>query len=326
MKKILTICLLGVLVLSGCQNSTDVTTNQQEDDSLLIVCTIYPICDWIEVIAEDKVTIDYLLDNGIDLHQYQPSAQDIIQISISDLVVYVGGDSDTWASSVIAEDINALSLISYVSEDVLIEYEEDHDHEDESDEEDHDHEDEADEEDHGHEHTTDEHIWLSLKLAKQMVVLIGEEIIALDPENEDFYRNNMENYISELDALDQEYADMISTSKNDIIVVTDQFPLNYFVNDYGLNYVAAFEGCSADSEVTFETMKLLVDTAADENIHYIITMENSQYGIADSILSMQPDLIELSFDSMQSRVAGSDEGSYLKTMKENLEVLRIALN
>ncbi|MCR5634811.1 MAG: metal ABC transporter substrate-binding protein, partial [Lachnospiraceae bacterium] len=159
--------------------------------------------------------------------------------------------------------------------------------------------------------------------------VIGRAIIEKDPANSELYTNNMTSYINSLDALDAEYADAVSSGDKDVILFGDRFPFRYLTDDYGLNYYAAFVGCSAETEASFETITFLAQKVDECGLSVVLTIEKSDKKIAETIIenTSSADQTVMTLDSMQS-VTSEDVkngASYLSIMEENLNVLKEAL-
>ena len=317
-----------------------------------IVTTIFPEYDWVREIVgnhADKFEITYLMNKGVDLHSYQASAEDIAKVSSADLFIYVGGESDTWAEDAIAEAtnkemkvINLLnSLGSDVKEEEVVEgmaAEDEHDHDHSEEAKDHDHADEAKEHDHDHDHDHakegeeveyDEHVWLSLKNAQKLVMDIEANIESLDPDNAADYAANADAYVKKLEELDKEYKKAVDESSLKYILVGDRFPFRYLVDDYGLKYSAAFVGCSAETEASFDTITFLAGKLDELGLKNVVTIENSNQKIAKTIIenTKNKDQGLLVLNSLQSVSQKDIDGglTYLSVMKDNLEVLKKAL-
>lgn len=300
--------------------------------------------------ANAEVTM--LLDNGADLHSYQPTASDILKISTCDVFVYVGGESDEWVDDVLKEatnkDMVVINLMdelgNAVKEEEIIEGMEGHDHEhddeDHEHDEDHDHEDEDhdhEDEDHDHKHhheegevEYDEHVWLSLKNASVLVGAISEAIAKADSANAATYRANASAYIDKLNALDKEYSDMVNAAARNVLVFGDRFPFRYLIDDYSLVYYAAFVGCSAESEASFETIMFLAGKVDENSLTSVITIEGKEHKIAETIISntATKDQKILTLDSMQTTTMADVKNgtTYISVMESNYEVLKEALN
>ncbi len=301
--------------------STPTVAEQTEGKKLSIVTTIYPEYDWVNQIIGDNDSADVilLLDNGVDLHSYQPTADDIIQISTCDLFIYVGGESDAWVEDALAEATNAnmqvINLLDAIGdsakEEEVVEGMQDKEHEED-------------------EHEYDEHVWLSLKNAAALCETISKTLSQLDPVHADLYSTNYAGYVEKLQTLDDTYAQVIDAAANDTLVFGDRFPFRYLVDDYGLNYHAAFVGCSAETEASFETIAFLANKINELGLTHILQIEGSDGKISETVIQAsglkQCEILTL--DSMQASTSKdlADGISYLTIMEQNLEVLKKALN
>ena len=335
MKKITALLLalfMLVAVLAGCGKQND--TNQT--DKLSIVTTIFPEYDWVrEILGEkaDNAEITMLLDNGVDLHSYQPTADDIVKISDCDLFIYVGGESDEWVEDALRNAANrnmkVINLLEVLGDSVKTEeivegmQEEEYEHEDA---EEHEHE---DAEEHEHEEEADEHVWLSLKNAKMLVRVISKALQELDPDSKDIYAANADAYVKKLSALDAEYQTAVDAASNKTILFGDRFPFRYLVDDYGLRYYAAFVGCSAETEAGFETISFLAKRVDEWKLPCVLTIEGAQHKIAETIVrnTTAKNQRVLTMDSMQSTTSKDVKNgtTYLSVMEKNLSVLKEVL-
>ena len=312
-----------------------------ENKKINVVTTIFPIYDWVREIAGENlenIELTMLLDSGADLHNFQPTAPDILKVAAADLFIFVGGESDEWTEDVIATTMNTklrtVNLVEALGDlakaEELVEGME-HEHEDED--EDHDHEDHDHEhEDHDHEHETemDEHVWLSLRNAQALCRVIADELCEIDPDHAALYQNNLAAYEEKLAALDQQYAEAVAASAYDTILFGDRFPFRYLADDYGLTYYAAFSGCSAESEASFQTIVFLAGKVDELGLPAVLTIENPKARIAETIVQTTQAKNQkiLAMDSLQSVTAQDVQAgvSYLAVMESNLEILKQALN
>lgn len=312
------------------ESSSLAESNSEETKKLSIVTTIFPAYDWVkQVVGDNKnVEISFLIDKGVDLHSYQASAADIAKITDSDLFVYVGGESDDWAEDIIKENpnLNYINMVDSIGEAALAEelvegMQDEEEHENESEE----HANEEGEHEEGEEEI-DEHVWLSIKNAETIVSAIEAKLAEIDPDNKAEYEKNANDYLAKLDELDKEYKDTLSSIQNKTIIVGDRFPFRYLVNEYGINYYAAFTGCDAGSEASFETVKFLANKMDELNMSDIFIIDGSKGDLAKTIVDNTKDKNAkvLVLDSMQS-TKSSDNASYLDIMKKNLEVLKEVL-
>ena len=306
-----------------------------EAKKISVITTIFPLYDWArEVVGQDSgnVELAMLLANGVDLHSYQPTVQDIVRISTCDVFIYVGGESDKWVSNALAEAVNkdmkVINLLEAMGEDLKTEeivegMEHDHDHEAEAD---HDHEEDHD---HEHEEEADEHVWLSLRNAQKLVQVIAATLSEADPADAEKYQANAAAYREKLAQLDTRYAETINAAEKKTLLFGDRFPFRYLVDDYGLSYYAAFSGCSAETEASFETIVFLARKVDELGLSTVLTMENAKTRIAETIVENTSTKNQkvLAMDSMQGTTsAGVQSGvTYLSIMESNLKVLEEAL-
>ncbi len=330
MKKLIACLLSGLMMigtLTACSNTT-VTSKNNNNGKLRIVCTIFPEYDWVKQLIGDRAKntdLTMLLDNGVDLHNYQPNADDIIKISTCDMFIYVGGESDAWVEDALKEATNknmiVIDLIDVlgdtVKEEEIIEG--------------------METEDAGsnkgevkEEIEYDEHVWLSLKNTKTLCSYISSKLAQIDPANADSYAANYDAYAKKLDALDAQYREAVDSAKHKTILFGDRFPFRYLVDDYGLEYYAAFVGCSAETEASFETITFLAGKIDELELNNVLTIEGAQHKIAEAIIQNTKDKNQtvLILNSMQSTNSKdvANGVSYLSIMEENLSVLKDALN
>ena len=300
-----------------------------------VVTTLFPIYDWTRnIIGERKDAVELLppLNTGVDLHSYQPSVDDILRISTSDLFIYTGGLSDAWVERVLRDAVNkklaAVSLIKALGERAREEetvegMEAGHHHGHDEHEKDHDHHDH----DEGPEY--DEHVWLSLVNARLLCGRIAQALSEVDPQGADAYRANAAAYCAKLDALDAKYRAGVASAKHTTLLFADRFPFRYLVDDYGLSYFAAFQGCSAESEASFKTILFLADKLDALGLPCVLTIEGSSKKIAETVVrtAKRGPVPILTLDSMQSVQAdGIASGpDYLTVMERNLAILQEAL-
>ena len=325
-------------------------------NKISIVCTTFPQYDWVKnILGEEaeRFNVTLLLDNGVDMHSYQPAVKDIATAGSSNLFIYVGGESDTWVEDALKEaknkDLKAINLMetlgnSVKEEEVVEGMQEEreslgHSHEKSSKEK----QEQTQKESHENsqeingqkeaadeEPEYDEHIWLSIRNAEIMVKNIEKAIEQLDSDNAKVYQTNAENYIKKLDTLDKQYANTIQNAKYKAILFGDRFPFRYMADDYDLKYYAAFAVCSAETMAGFETVTFLAKKADELRLPVILTIENSDGRIAEAVKSNTTKKNQkiLAMNSLQSvtKEQIADGITYLQVMQENLSVLSEALN
>lgn len=344
---VISIVTAGIMLvgcLAGCgsgngQTASGVQNGSASEDGrkagteagIQVVTTIFPEYDWVREILGDNpgnAEVTLLLDNGVDLHNYQPTAADILKIATCDIFIYVGGESDEWVEDALTEatnkDMVVIDLLETLGDRVKqeeivegMEAEEEHDHADG----DHDEEEETE---------YDEHVWLSLKNAAVLCDVIADTLAQKDAGNADVYQTNLERYKSRLAALDADYQSAVAAGAKNTVLFGDRFPFRYLTDDYGLSYYAAFVGCSAETEASFETIVFLANKTDELELSSIMKIESSDGKIAETIRNntKAKDQKILTLDSMQSTTSKDLKNgtTYLSIMESNLNVLREALD
>ena len=312
--------LLAGSALAGCGGGAGAAP---ASGSLRVGATIFPIYDWARQVLGDVpgVELVWLQDSGVDLHSYQPTAEDMLLLSSCDLFLYVGGTSDSWVEGALQEAVNSdmevVSLLDVLGDAARLEEltdgmqaEADHD---------------------GHDHGEaeyDEHIWLSLQNAGVLTGAIADALSGIDPAHAEEYADNAAAYQDSLTALDEEYRAAVDAAPLHTLLFGDRFPFRYLVEDYGLDYYAAFPGCSAETEASFETVAFLAGKVDELDLPAVLTIENSDHRVAETIVqNAHNGATVLTLDSMQG-VTAEDAAAgttYLSLMEKNLDVLKQAL-
>ena len=316
-----------------------------KESKLSIVATIYPEYAWAKEILGSRfnsVKLELLMKNGVDLHSYKPTAQDIAKIASADMVIYVGGESDEWIEKALEatpkkgrSEVNLMKVLGdrVKAEEVIegMDGFETKDERRETRDEHHAEEHEHHHHDHDEEVENDEHVWLSLKNAEIIVQKIAAEIAKLDSAHASVYTQNVNAYVAKIQSLGNDYRATVESAARKTVLFGDRFPFRYLVDDYGLKYYAAFVGCSAESEASFETIAFLANKMDSESLPSIFIIENGNEKIAKAVLAASKNSKNaqiLILNSMQSVTEKQiDEGAdYLSIMKSNLENLKKALN
>ena len=334
MKRLSVILLVSLLILttalSGCTQNT-----KDKESKLSVVCTIFPQYDWARQILGDKaddIELTLLLDSRIDLHNFQPSVEDIVKISRCDLFIYVGGESDGWVNDALKEATNknmiVINMLDTLGDSVKLEENVEGMEEDGQDH-DHDNDDDEAKADHDDDFEYDEHVWLSLKNAQIFCAGITGALSSLDANNAGVYRNNLASYIEKLSTLDAEYRAVADAACVKTLLFADRFPFRYLVDEYGISYYAAFAGCSAETEASFATIVFLAQKLDELQLPCVMVTESSDQSIARTIIQntkTRNHKINV-LDAMQS-VSSKDVRNgttYVSVMEGNLEVLKEAL-
>lgn len=289
-----------------------------------VVTTIFPLYDWTREVVAGNEEIEYtmILNSGSDMHSFQPTVKNIAKISSADLFIYVGGESDKWVDDLLrtaaGKKLKAVNLMEFLSSRILEEEVKEGM--------------QVEEEDEGEEEGEleyDEHIWLSLKNAVLCVGEIERVLSSLDKSNSALYSSNAEAYIKRLEEVDGQYSRAVEDAKNKTLVFADRFPFRYMIQDYGLDYFAAFSGCSAETEASFQTVRFLVNKVDGLDLNDVFVLESSDKKIARTVIdnSARKNQGIITLDSMQSiSKKDLDQGkTYLGIMKSNLVQLKKGL-
>ena len=313
-KKIIALLLFASVligILSGCG---------MKNDKITVLCTVFPIYDWVRNVVgdSDKLEVKLLVSDGADLHSFQPTARDAIDIKTADLVVRVGGADDSFVNELTKDtdgiDLRLIDAEGVTKRHVSVSSEHEHSHG----------------EGHDHKHPTDEHIWLSLKNGQACIEAIYNALADIDPQGAEGYRQNADEYIERLIALDLKYAETVASVSEPRLVFADRFPFIYLTEDYGIEFEAAFEGCTTDAEAGFDTVIRLASKVEQWGLSYVCVTESSDKRLSSSVAdAVEGKAVHTAvLDSMQS-VTKKDIAagqSYIGIMEKNLSALTEALS
>lgn len=309
-------CLLSVLImfcLSGCGMAEE----KKDDGRLKVVATVFAEYDFLRNIAGDAVNLSMLMMPGADLHAFDPTPKDIMEVQEADLFVTVGGESDAWSEKIIdsidsnkLQTVRLMDCVDHVVEEELVEGMEAED----------------DEDGHGEEKEFDEHVWTSPKNAVQIVEKLRDKLCRMDEANAELYQDNAKSYIKKLQKLDEAFTELVQNAKRREIIVADRFPFRYFADAYGLKYYAAFPGCSTQTGASVETIAFLIRKAKEDDIPVVFHMEMSSEAMCNTICDEAgAKKAQLNAVHNISRQDFNKGIGYLELMKENIEVLKEAL-
>ena len=328
MKRILTLFLTLALILSlaACAAPGE----KADDGKLQIVATLFPYYDFARAIAGGRADVTLLLSPGREAHSFEPTPLDAVTISEADVFLYNGGEGEYWVEEMldaagehIAVKARMMDYVDALGEEFSegMQGADAHDH-------DHDHDDhESGEEHDSDEIEYDEHIWTSPKNAVVLCRAVCEAICRADAENADFYRANCEDYCAQLEDLDARFSALCESATRRLLIFADRFPMLYFCREYGLDYRAAFHGCSGDTEPSLATIKFLIDKVEDENIPVVYTIDFGTKKVAAVVSECTGAAIETIYSMQTVSRADFDAGeTYLTLMERNFEALRKGLN
>ena len=318
-KRILALLLAAAVALPLCACAP--AGEEAEDGRLQVVCSLFPYYDFVREIGGAYVSPRLLVAAGREAHSFEPTPMDVIRVSRADVFVYNGGEGEQWVDEILSsagENIpTLLRMMDYA--DTLTEEplagRDDHDHADH----DHEHDDDHDSDDIEY----DEHIWTSPVQAMKLCRAICDALCAADPAHAAVYRSNLENYLGQLAELDVAFRQVCSEKKRSLLVFGDRFPLLYFCREYGLDYRAAFHGCSSDTEPSLYTLKFLIDKVRQQDIPVVYALELSSRKVADAIAETTGATVETFYSCQTVSQADWAAGEgYVSLMRRNVAALR----
>lgn len=318
-KRILALLLAAATALTLCACAP--TGEDAEDGRLQVVCSLFPYYDFVREIGGAYVSPHLLVAAGREAHSFEPTPMDVIRVSRADVFVYNGGEGEQWVDEILSsagENIpTVLRMMDYadtLTEEPLTGHD-DHDHADH----DHEHDDDHDSDDIEY----DEHIWTSPVQAMKLCRAICDALCAADPAHAAVYRSNLENYLGQLAELDAAFRQVCSEKKRSLLVFGDRFPLLYFCREYGLDYRAAFHGCSSDTEPSLYTLKFLIDRVNEQDIPVVYALELSSRKVADAIAETTGAKVETFYSCQTVSQADWAAGEgYVSLMRRNVAALR----
>lgn len=337
-KKIILGIIAVAIIVAICFAVVKGGKKAEKSGKIQVVTSNFACYDFLRAVVGDSENIElvFLMGPGKDAHSYDPTAQDIVKIQEADLFVYVGGEMEQWSEKVLDSLENKNQKIVCIADfvDTIEEKEVDgaEEHEHEHGEEGHDHDDDEDE-DHEHEHeheegAFDEHIWTSPENAIKMVEALEKEVEELDKSNAKKYKENAENYIAQIKDVDKKIQDIVDNKKRSRLVFADKMPMQYFIDYYGLNVTAAFDGCSTETEPSAKTIAYIEKTVKDEKIPVVLYIELNDGKVAKTIANE----IGNGCDAMQIQTLHNvslddfNRGeTWVSLMNKNVEVLKKAL-
>ena len=318
-KRILALLLAAAVALPLCACAP--AGEEAEDGRLQVVCSLFPYYDFVREIGGAYVSPRLLVAAGREAHSFEPTPMDVIRVSRADVFVYNGGEGEQWVDESLSsagENIpTVLRMMDYadmLTEEPLAGHD-DHDHADH----DHEHDDDHDSDDIEY----DEHIWTSPVQAMKLCRAICDALCAADPAHAAVYRSNLENYLGQLAELDVAFRQVCSEKKRSLLVFGDRFPLLYFCREYGLDYRAAFHGCSSDTEPSLYTLKFLIDKVRQQDIPVVYALELSSRKVADAIAETTGATVETFYSCQTVSQADWAAGEgYVSLMRRNVAALR----
>ena len=337
-KKFFGLILAGAVLLTGCTAKTEKKDRSDKNKGKLkVVTTIFPEYDMVKAIAKDKVDLELMIKPGVDVHSFTPTPQDIKTVQNSDIFVYGGTEHDKWVENLTKsidmknkKVVKLVDGIQQLEEESVDGMKHEHHHDDKKEDEhnhDHKHEKEDEHNHKGEEKELDPHYWTSPKNAIQMVKTITNALVEKDSDNAEFYKENAENYIKQLEGVDKELHDVVDNAKIKQVVIADRFPFRYLFKDLGLEYRALFSGCSVESTASAGQIKKMVDYVKENKIPVVYHIEMGKGELAETVAKNSGAKVKLLHSIHTVTKEDFDKGiTYIDLMKQNVEALKEGLN
>ena len=308
---LLVLIVFGMIVLFKDKvGNADVFVN---NSNLKIVTTLFPEYDFAKQIVGDKANVSLIMKSGVETHNFEPTAKDIIEINSSDLFITLGEELEPWVKDISAsienkeKIFNVTNNIELISQDFFEEkHEEEHDHE--------------------HEESHESHVWLCPKNAKIMIDNILGRIIEIDPENKEFYIDNAEKYKNEIDILDKQLREEIFNNKNIVLAVGGEFAYSYFVKEYDVNFVSVYTNCGHGEDPSIARVKSVIDIINDKKIPVVFYEELSEGLVAKMIAEETNAEAKVLYTIHNGNISGEEKDTYVSLMKKNIENIKLLVN
>lgn len=319
---ILVLVLFPVLFLTSCQN-----------DKVDVISTVYAGYDFSNAVLGDDSSYktEMLVKPGVEIHDFQPSAKTIRKVLNCKLFIYVGGEDDSeWVEEEILNKISketkvismfevlkaaGVNLLDEEAPESALSSEEEEEEE------------------------YDAHVWTSPKNAIIITKAIKDALCEIDKGNEEAYTKNCNDYVDKLTNIDTRIKNIVSNCKTNLMIFGDRFPLLYFVKEYGINYDAAFPGCSSNRDASSQVIVSLIKKIEDNRLAAVFVIEMSSSTVARTIKEeINKDIKNGKYDgkevtiytfySMQNITKDDfNKGlTYIDFMNLNIEAMEIALN
>ena len=331
--------IIAVLFVSiGAQNDDAVPTVEPQNDiviepeeKFLIYTTFYPLYQFTQGVAGVAADVRILIPSNADPHASELGPKTISALTKADMVIYNGADFEPYIDEIMSASDFAHIVFVDSSEGIELMEGEAHDHSSHGSHGDDKHDDHSKEDGHdehgeegGIDHTYDPHIWLDPILAKAQVMTIADHLQESDPAHAEIYHDNAISYANQLDQLDQEIRNDVSSCAKDTFVPFHN-AFSYFAERYDLNTLAVIPEFSPETPVTAKDIEELIHFAEDNDIKYFFTEENRNPKLAERLASELGGEILL-FSPLESLTASDDpKVTYFEKMRQNVDNLEIAL-
>lgn len=315
MKKIL-ICSILLLFLSACSSST--TGPSDQETVVEVYTTAYPLAYFTEQIGGKRVNVESIYPAGANEHTFEPTQRDMISLAEADLLFYIGlgleGFIESAEDALSKENVKFVRTSDAVTEEELVQVEENH--EDGA---------EDEEENEGNSNETDPHVWISPVLSQKLAKSIKDSLIAEDPEGAEIYEANFEKLIRNLEQLDQAFNKLSNEAENKTFFVSHA-AFGYIAKTYNFEQVAV-AGLNSQDEPSQRELADIIESAKEKKIKYVVFEQNVSSKVTEIVRN------EIGAEAVEMHNLGAltqkdiDNGeTYFTLMEKNILVLKTILN
>lgn len=279
-------------VLAGCGDTKNAD----------IVTTLYPQYDIAKQIAHDKLSVSLIVPFGSEIHGYEPTAKDIVAINKAKLFIFTSFEMERWVGGVVSHDVNALNLSGKYT---LAPYDPN----------------DAD----------TLHYWTDPTVILQLINVVRDEIIKIDPENEAYYTQNANSYYEEIENIHREATEYFSAKAKPLIFFAGHNAMGAFGKRYNLSITALSENFQPDADLTPRQLQSIIAELKETGAHYLFIEELVEPRAAQTIINQLANenyeltLLELHGYHNISKEQNKQGVRYADLFKRNLANIKKAL-
>lgn len=285
---------VSILLIGGCgaPKAASPAGPSSNQEKVKVLVSIYPVYDFVKQIGGDKIELAQLVPPGVEPHEWEPTAQDMIKVKSAKVFLYQGNGFESWVDKMLKESVAGQTVVP-IGQNLS-------------------------------DLPGDSHVWLDPIKVKAEVQNIVKALSEADPNNKAYYEANGAKVQESLEQLNQEYAQALSKVTNRDIVTTHA-AFGYLAHRYKLSQVPIM-GLSPDAEPTPDKMAEVVRFVRDHQVKAIFFETLVSPKLAETIsretgaktLVLNP-LEGLTDEELQSGQ------NYFTVMRSNLDHLKQAL-
>lgn len=307
-RNLFVILILAMVCLTSCGKENENIENKEVEDKNVetkktIYASFYPVSELVKMIAGDKFEVKTIIKTSEEPHSFELTSQAIKDLNGASLIAYNGAGMESFIDDLkdnVKDDDKFLDL----SDGLTL----------------------LDSSKEGSDMASiNPHTWLSIKNAKVMVDNIYRKLSSMDPDNEKYYKENLDKALTKFDDLDKKFTDELSKVKDkEKYFVVSHAAFNYLADDYGLKQVAV-TGISPEEEPSAKDLKTIADFVKEKNIKTIFFEGKATPKVAET-LAKNTGTKTSTLYTMENLDDHMIEKGYFGLMEENLKVLVESFN